>query len=100
MQIGGYLVTFSAIEGVKLAASALQRGLESLRALPDGIKVAAVVALMIALLHPKSRSLMFAALTKVGVAASDALPVVLKCVASLAAIAEENRATPPMVRHL
>jgi predicted nucleic acid-binding protein len=100
IQIGGYIVTLTAIEGVKLAASALQRGLEWLRALPDGIKVAAVIGLMVALLHPKSRSMMLAALTKVGVAASDAFPLVLECVASLAAIAEENRATPPMVRHL
>ncbi|HEX9466257.1 MAG TPA: PIN domain-containing protein [Alphaproteobacteria bacterium] len=100
LQIGGYYVALGTVDAIAFAASALGRVLERFRTLPDAVKILAVVAVAVALLHPTSRKAILDALKKIAAAASDAFPAVMAFLLQAAQVVEENRAIPPVVTHL
>jgi hypothetical protein len=100
LQIGSYYVAVGAVDAILFAARALGQAIERFHALPDAVKIIAVLAIAAALLHPKSREAILGALAKTGAVASDAFPAVMAFLLQAAQILEENRATPPVVRYL
>jgi predicted nucleic acid-binding protein len=100
LQIGGCYIAIGAVEALAYAVKALKRALEAFGALPDWVKVVAVLAAAAAFLHPVSRKAIIDALKALGATVADAFPGAMAFLVQVAQTFEEQRALPPVVTHL
>jgi predicted nucleic acid-binding protein len=97
LQIGGYGILLGTFNALRLLASAVRVGLAWFNRLPDGIKIATLVALLVAVVHPKSRAAMIAGLREAVAAMSDAGPAMLQNMVEVARTADLYRPKVPEV---
>jgi predicted nucleic acid-binding protein len=100
LQIGGCYVAIGAVEALSYAVKTLGRMLGKFRTLPDWVKIVAVAAVALAIIHPTSRTMIGSAIKAVGAAVADAIPGALAFLLQVAQMFEEHRAVPPTVTHM
>lgn len=97
IQVGGYYLVVGTRIAVNELAKALRHGAARFQALPVGVKILVLLAVLCVVLHPRSRNSIASTLKAIGRSIPDVLPQILQAAFSLACIAAENETSPPML---
>jgi predicted nucleic acid-binding protein len=97
IRVGGHLFVLGTVRAVEQALIAIRGAYAAIRTLPDWAKLLALVALIVAVLHPKSRQQLLAALSTMATVLGQSLPAILQMVGELAELEARNRAAVPTI---